>query len=662
MELQDYYKILELTPGADDKEIKNAYRRLARKFHPDISKEPNAEQQFKSVKEAYEILTDPLYRIFRHRSATRPKPYSYAWFRAQWIAKIQSIRKMQFQQNNQDPVKQSLDKQGAQDKKSTPPPSHKPPKYTHKKGILLALMGGSLFILLIVLTTSGILKQFEKWQTQQQVILAILKNDATGIKTLEEATVNMQDGILKREDVKKALANFYIAHTEDAIAKIETFEEPLQQVLFDSPSIKETLITHYLDKMDEQTNADQFQLAFQTLDKLDQKYPNTQTLTDKRTSLQKKKKQRLAALSEKYMNCLDNIQNPLLGRINCMMEAREKIEHVGIEHDLPPDPNLPLLYAQIIEQALNNKEYVQAKKWLLAWQDSFPDASQARDKLWQRLRQHQEIDKMIAKLTNKNRTEMLDTLHQLNQMEEAIKTQVLQTPTVKKSLLLYHINEALALTQLEEGALQAYLQDTHQVDLKWVKQFFAQMRQAHETPPPATAEAPVSVETSPTDLEAILQKCKHYYQANHLTTGPEGTALTCYRTVLQQDAQNTAAKAGLKAIETRYQSWAENALRNNQIEKARSYLASLEKVNPKAAILGKLKQQLAVVAAQPVAKQPTSNVKQPDKQAVTSKPTTKLPVVLTCEDCNCSDLLRQLSIGVKPLTPNQKTFFQAQCH
>lgn len=59
MEHKDYYKIMGVPKEATDKEIKQAYRRLARKYHPDISKEPNAEEQFKTVGEAYEVLKDP---------------------------------------------------------------------------------------------------------------------------------------------------------------------------------------------------------------------------------------------------------------------------------------------------------------------------------------------------------------------------------------------------------------------------------------------------------------------------------------------------------------------------------------------------------------------------------------------------------------------------
>ena len=59
MEYKDYYKILGVKKGAPQDEVKRAYKKLARKYHPDVSKESDAEVKFKEVGEAYEVLKDP---------------------------------------------------------------------------------------------------------------------------------------------------------------------------------------------------------------------------------------------------------------------------------------------------------------------------------------------------------------------------------------------------------------------------------------------------------------------------------------------------------------------------------------------------------------------------------------------------------------------------
>ena len=62
MNKKDYYEVLGVSKDASDADIKSAFRKLAKKYHPDICKEPDAEEKFKEVQEAYAVLSDPTKR------------------------------------------------------------------------------------------------------------------------------------------------------------------------------------------------------------------------------------------------------------------------------------------------------------------------------------------------------------------------------------------------------------------------------------------------------------------------------------------------------------------------------------------------------------------------------------------------------------------------
>lgn len=56
---KDYYDVLGIKKGASDEDIKKAYRKQALRYHPDKNKSPGAEEKFKEIAEAYDVLSDP---------------------------------------------------------------------------------------------------------------------------------------------------------------------------------------------------------------------------------------------------------------------------------------------------------------------------------------------------------------------------------------------------------------------------------------------------------------------------------------------------------------------------------------------------------------------------------------------------------------------------
>ncbi len=86
MEFIDYYKVLEITKNANEAEIKKAYRKLARKFHPDLNpNDAEAEKKFKQINEAHEVLNDPVKR-------KKYDQYGKDWQHADEIEKQQKAR------------------------------------------------------------------------------------------------------------------------------------------------------------------------------------------------------------------------------------------------------------------------------------------------------------------------------------------------------------------------------------------------------------------------------------------------------------------------------------------------------------------------------------------------------------------------------------------
>ena len=125
------------------------------------------------------------------------------------------------------------------------------------------------------------------------------------------------------------------------------------------------------------------------------------------------------------------------------------------------------------------------------------------------------------------------------------------------------------------------------------------------------------------DFSRQLATCEIHLRDNRLTTGRGGTALSCYEGILKQDSTNTKALAGLTQIENKYVAWIENALQRGQIDRAKSFLASLRTVNPESPKIVEFEEQMQPARRPSIPIQLTP--KPPPQPELSSPPILELP-------------------------------------
>jgi len=829
MNLKDYYQVMEVSSRASQEEIKQAYQRLARKYHPDISKEPEAETRFKEVNEAYEILKNPEKRADYNASFQIVSPYTYAWLRAKrdaWVrslvqqrtkraatvrAKLQGVsswkkkiisveiprpkivlpsfakksikskpplktklttpkqktstpetiiahsqvsKETEFspvivpvdltteisnptptepqiskeadlspvvahetvteiprmtptepkieQTVTKIPAEQEIEKialkapeiaQVENPKQSEAPPIQQteqikstefsnhnyhnppPPPKPKKRSRYLPILIGLLLLLLIGVGVGGYLgyQEFLRLQNHQALVDGLLRYDEQAIATFEQQEVKTQQEILQEAEVKNALVTFYQNSPTPVFTHLNHFEESVQAEILDDDVVYETLKNHYYHQIDQEVEVDNFAKAFHLLETLYNKYPYSRELSNKFEEISDSKQQRLAELTERYMECADQTLAPLLERTHCMAEARKKIEYVGIEHSLPIDSTLPMMYTEEIEYAFSQKKYEYVEKILLDWQNLQPQPSKQRQAWWEKLRLHQQTNNIIAELSGRNNSKIIYWLDELNKAP-TLKREILALPRVQDNLANYHINQALSILQAPEEGVSVSRRT-----LRKLKRFLAKNEETESTenttvssktysPPIKTSvrKKPLRDSAKTAQVTKQLKECRQHYEAKRLTTGKPGTALDCYQEVLKKSPGNRQALEGLRAIENSYLLWANNALRQNRFERVRGYIQRIKKVNPRSTALAKLRRQLkTAIATQKRQQRQQQRQQKPAKSSTTPKPQTRASqsnsASNNCPGCNCSQLLKQLSMGVKPLTNEQKQFFQTQC-
>ena len=486
-----FYQVLGVQSNASQDEIKQAFHQLAHKYHPDISTEPNAEQKFQDINEAYTAL------------------------------------------RNQKPA----------DKKRS------------KLPIIAAIVGVTSLVAIMIFF-------YQNSLNTQEIQTGILNSNLEAIQNLENANINLAKKVISGTGVKVALIDFYLKNPP-LWKKLDSYHNLIRTEILKDDQVYRRLRDHYYHQIDNEIKEDKFKKALPLLGKIKKAYPDKPELFKKYQQIQEKKQQRLAALTQKYMDCLYKTWVPLLERTHCMAAARNEIELVGIEHELPTDSNLPRMYSKEVRVALKDKNYDHAEELLLDWEKLLPAKSEQRNAFKQILFLRQERDTIVADLSGNDQMQIAKRLHQLS-VDPILQQELFNIAKIKNNLLKYNFNEIVTIIASNHGSLASDYENK-------LKGILTLPKEEPVTPPPLPPTAQIPIVPIPThnkhedtsinnNSQAInlLNECQNLFNKNSLTTGRK-TAFSCYRSVLQTDPDNSQALHGIKNIENKYYLWAESA-------------------------------------------------------------------------------------------------------
>ncbi|WP_069471421.1 hypothetical protein [Candidatus Marithrix sp. Canyon 246] len=313
--------------------------------------------------------------------------------------------------------------------------------------LLLIFIGILLLILSAVIINASI-------SQVDQPTAAILAGDEKAIKNLENVNINTAKQIIKDQRVKLALVKFYLEKQKyPFLTYLDFHYESIKADILTDVNVYKLIRNFFYKKIDDSIELDQFQNAMLLLGSLKKIYPVSDELLEKYQQIQTKKQQRLAVLTQQYIECLDQSLAPLLERTHCMAEARTEIEKVGIEHSLPIDANLPAMYAEEIRHALTKKNYYQAERLLLDWQKLLPDVSEQRDAQKAILILHRQLKSIIVDLIGNDKTKIVKRLSQLN-TAPILQQEILAMSQIQNNLLAFHLNQALVLLSAKDNNIK----------------------------------------------------------------------------------------------------------------------------------------------------------------------------------------------------------------
>jgi len=313
------------------------------------------------------------------------------------------------------------------------------PQITVKRKLHRFLIIIPIFLLAMFLIPLLVNKGYDVWQ-KNQIIDSISQKRITGIEKFQTLSIDEQLNLLLDENVLLSIVKFSIYQSStgtDAIEFLNGFKPEVQDILFKKQDVRELLLNHYIENINQALSANDFNQAMALSSRIIEKYPDSKSLADEMIKVLDWKNNRLSELETKYYQCLADKSQSLLELKPCLQASLKDIEVIAPQHNILVEPKLSVRYMREVSTALKNKAFSPADKLLNDWRAMVRNDTPQRDKLEHTLKYQQQVFNISKRVADSSSDQIQVLITDLLKLDSSIRTDVLSQPAVRQKLMDY---------------------------------------------------------------------------------------------------------------------------------------------------------------------------------------------------------------------------------
>ena len=283
-------------------------------------------------------------------------------------------------------------------------------------------------------------KAYNNWQLSQ-VSTNIEQQLSSGVESFVALSVDEQHELLSTPAFRLALVEYASTQKDlrtDALTLLSTFDSSIQQKLFADSKVREYLIEGYSTRVDQAIDADEFQLAQQLSQQIQQQYPDSMRLVNQANSIQPQKSLRQAELQQSYQQCLTDSAQTLLELFPCLQQTGILLAKINPAAPAFTAETLNNRYNKEVSAAISANELAVAESLIGNWYQLENNTIDQRLELEKKLAHANKVEQFISQIKAGNNLQLVNILGAFPQQESEVIKDVLSDASIRQRLIGFY--------------------------------------------------------------------------------------------------------------------------------------------------------------------------------------------------------------------------------